>query len=145
MSDKFFLDTNIFVYAIEDYPEKKANIATNLIERGIETGAGVISLQVAQETLNVVTRKARVTLPLEDTKLLLRDTLQPLCTIFPSFALLHHGMELQSRYGFSFYDSLIVGAALEAECALLYSEDLQDGQKIAGLEVRNPFKVAAAS
>jgi predicted nucleic acid-binding protein len=47
---------------------------------------------------------------------------------------------LQSRYGFRFYDSLIVAAALEAGCDRLLSEDFQDGQRIEGLTVVNPFR-----
>ena len=49
------------------------------------------------------------------------------------------GCGIRTRYGFSFYDSLIVAAALEAGCTTLYSEDMQDGQRIEGLTIRNPF------
>ncbi|WP_411728328.1 PIN domain-containing protein [Methyloglobulus sp.] len=57
----------------------------------------------------------------------------------PSLALYRRGLDLQSRFGFSFYDSLIVAAALESDCTRLYTEDLQHGQKIEGLTIENPF------
>ena len=55
-------------------------------------------------------------------------------------ALYHRGLDLQIRYRFSFYDSLIVAAALEAGCKTLYSEDLQHAQEIEGLTIANPFR-----
>ena len=59
--------------------------------------------------------------------------------IAPTPELYQSGLRVQTRYGFSFYDSLIVAAALEAGCTTLYSEDMQDGQRIEGLTIRNPF------
>ena len=59
--------------------------------------------------------------------------------IEPTPELYRSGLQVQARYGFSFYDSLIVAAALEAGCATLYSEDMQHGQQIQGLTIRNPF------
>ena len=48
-------------------------------------------------------------------------------------------VSLQGRYGYSFYDSLIIAAALEVGCTRLYSEDLQHDQRIHGLTIVNPF------
>ncbi len=48
-------------------------------------------------------------------------------------------VDISERYGFHFFDSLIVAAALRAKCSILYTEDLQHGQKIEGLTIRNPF------
>jgi predicted nucleic acid-binding protein len=59
--------------------------------------------------------------------------------INPSPNLYQRGLDLQSRYQLSFYDSLIVAAALEGGCKTLYSEDLQHGQRIDGLTIKNPF------
>ncbi len=139
MSAKYFLDTNVLIYALEGQPTTKASIAEKLIEEAISSQAGIISLQVAQEVSNAVTRKARIKLPIDLALLFLRDTLMPLCRVFPTLELLHRGLELQDRYRYSFYDSLIIAAALEAKCDVLYSEDLQDGQRIDNLTVINPF------
>jgi predicted nucleic acid-binding protein len=69
----------------------------------------------------------------------LEQILAPLWRVMPSPALYRRGLELQSRHGLSFYDALIVAAALEAGCTRLYTEDLQHGQKIEGLLIQNPF------
>jgi predicted nucleic acid-binding protein len=71
---------------------------------------------------------------------LLRSLL-PLWRVMPSAALYIRALNLQSRFSFSFYDSLIVAAALECSCTRLLTEDLQDGQQIDGLTIENPFKV----
>jgi predicted nucleic acid-binding protein len=58
----------------------------------------------------------------------------------PTPALFERALEVQDRYGYAFYDALIVAAALEAGCTRLYSEDLQDGQRIGALTIENPFR-----
>ena len=63
----------------------------------------------------------------------------PLWSVMPSTRLYRHALDVRERYRFSFYDSLIVAAALEAGCTRLLSEDLQDGQVIEGLRIENPF------
>ena len=101
---------------------------------------GCISYQVVQETLNVVGRM--VGAGSERLTQLLEEILIPLWEInriTPTPELYRGGLEIQTRYGFSFYDSLIVTAAHEAGCTTLYSEDLQNGQQIRGLTIRNPF------
>jgi len=65
--------------------------------------------------------------------------LLPLWRIMPSQALYQSALDLHARYQFSFYDSLIIAAALAAGCTRLYSEDLQHGQRIEGLTIENPF------
>ena len=59
--------------------------------------------------------------------------------ILPTPELYRSGLRVQARYGYRFYDSLVVAAALQAGCTTLYSEDMQDGQRIEGLTIRNPF------
>ena len=75
----------------------------------------------------------------ENAQRFLEQILMPLWRIMPSPALYRRGLELQSRYGFSFHDALIVAAALESGCTRLYTKDLQHGQKIDGLVIENPF------
>jgi len=65
--------------------------------------------------------------------------LNPLWQVNPTQAFYRRGLDLQIRYQFSFYDSLIVAATLEAGCKTLYSEDMQHGQKIEQLTISNPF------
>ena len=63
----------------------------------------------------------------------------PLWKVNPTLTFYQRGLDLQAHYQFSFYDSLIVAAALEAGCKTLYSEDLQHDQRIEGLCIQNPF------
>ena len=139
MSAEDFLDTNIFVYMLDQTDDLKRRRAEQLVRRGIEDGTGRISYQVVQETLNVVTR--RLGFSPSDSRTLLADVLAPLWTVHPSRELYERGLALRDRYGFSFYDSMIVAGALEAGCVRLYSEDLQHGQRIQSLTIEDPFRV----
>ena len=138
MSAEDFLDTNIFVYMLDQTDDLKRRRAEQLVRRGIEAGTGRISYQVVQETLNVVTR--RLGFSPSDSRTLLADVLAPLWTVHPSQELYERGPALRDRYGFSFYASMIVAGALEAGCVRLYSEDLQHGQRIQSLTIEDPFR-----
>jgi predicted nucleic acid-binding protein len=139
MSAKFFLDTNIVVYTFDTRAPKKKRRALELVEQALRTQQGVVSTQVVQEFLNVATRKFAVPLKLSDAQQYLQDVLSPLCSVFPSIDLFRHALVLQQDTQYSFYDSLIIGGALQAGCDMLYSEDLQHGQYIRGLQILNPF------
>ena len=137
MNAENFIDTNVFIYLFDETDVRKRRLAENLIYQSLERGTDCISFQVVQETLNVLTRKlgARA----ERARLLLDDVLIPLWHIRPTPDLYRRGLALQTRYHFSFYDSLIVAASLEGNCVRLYSEDLQHGQQIQGLTIQSPF------
>ena len=134
-----FIDTNVFIYLFDEADEHKRTIAEQLIQKALETRSACISHQVIQETLNVVTRKMPSPMSAENAQRFLEQILMPLWRIMPSLALYRRGLDLQSRYSFSFYDALIVAAALESGCTRLYTEDLQHSQKIDGLVIENPF------
>ena len=138
MNGDFFLDTNVFVYLLDDTAPVKRQQADDLVQEALETRSGRISYQVVQETINVITRKLNATR--EQADRLLEDVLTPMWRVNPTRALIRHCLDLQARYGFSFYDSLIIAAALEAGCTRLYSEDLQHGQRIQDLVIENPFR-----
>ncbi|MFT4242638.1 MAG: PIN domain-containing protein [Acidovorax sp.] len=139
MSAADFLDSNVVVYAFDAAGGEKSSIASGIINTALRQGNAIISFQVVQETLNVIGRKfSRVATP-KDRKVALEQVLVPLWRIHPSPALYARGLGIQERYGFSFYDSLIVAAALEGGCTRLLSEDMQHGQQIEGLRVENPF------
>ena len=69
----------------------------------------------------------------------LDHVLTPLLRVTASTHLYHRGLDIQDRYQYGFYDSLIIAAALEAGCRRLLTEDLQDGQTIETLTIENPF------
>lgn len=139
MSVEYFIDTNLFIYQLEALEERKAATADRIIRKGIETRNACISFQVVQECLNTALRKAEIPLSTDETKQYLDNVLAPLFRVPASLSLYRRALDLQTRYRYGFYDSLIIAAALDAGCTLLYSEDLQDGQRIEGLTIRNPF------
>lgn len=139
MSAKHFLDTNVFVYSFDQSQPVKRERALALIADALQTGDGLISTQVIQEFLNVATRKFAVPLKVEDCKAYLVKVLHPLCQVYPDLALYETGLDIQQETGYSFYDSLILAGALRGGCAILYSEDLQAGQQVRGLQIVNPF------
>jgi predicted nucleic acid-binding protein len=113
--------------------DRRAIIAQQLIEAG-----GIIGVQQLNEFVSVARRKLRrswkeVLTALEDMRILCPDPI-PI-----SLGMHDASLGIAERYGFSIYDSLVIVAALEADCDTLYSEDMQSGQDIDGLTIRNPF------
>ena len=139
MSGVDFLDSNVFVYSVDNASPAKQAVALKLLEQAHTHQSAVISFQVVQETLHVLRRKFRVVAKAPDAHDFLRNVLAPLWRVQPSAALYARALDVQERYQFGFYDGLIVAAALEAGCTRLLSEDLQHGQRIEGLTIKNPF------
>ena len=133
-----FLDSNIFVYQLDRSDLRKSEVATVILERGTD-GTAVTSFQVVQETLSVISRNLPLSAPTTEARRYLDEVLSLYWTVMPSVRLYQAAIEIQSRYGFHFYDSLIIAAALEAGCDRLLSEDFQHGQRIEGLAIVNPF------
>jgi predicted nucleic acid-binding protein len=140
MSDRFFLDTNILVYSFDPVHSDKCDTARQLIEEGLESGSGCISFQVVQEFLSLTTRKFPSPMSVESAKKYLHGVLIPLCSVYAYAEIYAETLDIHQRWQYSFYDSLIIAAALRAGCITLYSEDLQHGQKIRGLMIQNPFR-----
>jgi predicted nucleic acid-binding protein len=139
MKGKYFIDTNIFVYTFDHTNRKKQKRSKEIIAEALEKSTGVVSYQVIQEFLNVSTKKFKFPLSLTDCQRYLNIILEPLCEVFSSIELYHHALEIMERWQYSFYDSLIISAALTADCKIIFSEDLQHNQKIHNLTVINPF------
>lgn len=140
MTDKFFLDTNILIYSFDSRVLAKQQQAQQLIAQALSSQHGTISFQVVQEFLNAARRKFANSLSLTDCQTYLAQVLMPLCQVFPQLDLYQKALVIEERYKYSFYDSLILAAALEAHCQILYTEDLQAGQLIEQrLRIVNPF------
>ena len=138
MIEKVFVDSNVLVYAHDADSGNKQRIAANAVAEILDARSGVLSIQVLQEFYSTVTRKLRSAMARDVARELLRGysswTIQPLTpddVIAASF--------LEQRHQLSFWDALIVQAALLAGAAKLLSEDLQHGQSIGGVTVENPF------
>ena len=135
MKDNIFLDSNILVYcysATDDFKQtiaRKISFLNNIF----------ISTQVINETVNVLYKKYKIEW----------SQLTELVTDFENNFLVHSltsantktAFKIAETYNFSFYDSLIITAALDCNCSILYSEDMSDGLLIDGvLKIVNPFK-----
>ena len=136
MTDKIFIDSNILIYSIDDGEPLKQEIADSIIERLSENG-GIISTQVLQEFFNVATKKLK--LP----KAFVKEVIERLADCFivhqNSVQDILHAIEISIKTQFSFWDSLIIAAAISENCIELYSEDLNDGQIVENLLIRNPL------
>lgn len=139
MSGRHFLDTNIFVYSFDASSPAKRERALGLIREAVATGAGVVSYQVVQEFFNVALRRFARPMSPDEAQQYLITVFRPLLAVESSLNLLQHGLYIRSRFNLSWFDSLIVAAAIEARCSVLYTEDLQDGFEVEGLRVENPF------
>ena len=143
MSAEAFLDTNVLVYCFDPGEPAKQQRARELVGEALRDGTAVISTQVAQEFLNLATRKFTHAFTGDDLRAYLDAVLAPLCQVFPDAALFRLALDVKDETGYGFYDSLIVAAALRAGCTRLYSEDMQDGRAIRGLVIENPFRTFA--
>jgi predicted nucleic acid-binding protein len=139
MSDRFFLDTNIFVYSFDRGAAAKSRRATQLIRTALKTQKGITSYQVVQEFFNVALQRFTQPMKVDEAEQYYGTILRPLLGIHSSQALYLDALHLQSRYRLSWYDSLIVAAAIQAQCQVLMTEDLQHGQQFGDLRIENPF------
>ena len=140
MSAEVFIDTNVFIYHLDTTDARKHALAERIVRDGLANGNACISFQVVQECLNTALRKAEVALELDAARSYMDTVLIPLLQVPASAALYHRALDVRARWRFSFYDSLIVAAALSAGCSRLLSEDLQHGQRIESMSIHNPFK-----
>jgi len=140
MNARFFLDTNALIYATDPGDPRKNAIAVDWLDRDVRTGEGVVSYQVVQEWFNVVLRKAAVRLDADEADRIYRLLIAPLWRVQSSPELIDAALNLYRKDSLSWWDSIIVAAALQAGCRTLLSEDLQDGREIEGMRIENPFR-----
>lgn len=136
---KCFFDTNVFLYEVDKSSPEKSDIALRLVQQALLHNNGRISYQVVQEFLRVALTKFSKTMTRQEAIAYLRDILEPMLEVESSLSLFEEALEIHARYKLSWYDSLIVAAAIEAKCDVLYTEDLQHGQRFGELVVTNPF------
>ena len=135
-----FFDTNILVYAFLPGDPLKMEQAQTLMGETVESTTGVISYQVWQEFASVAIRKFKVKASALEVMEVFNALSQTMQTVQSSERLFAAAVRLWSTYSLAWYDALIVAAALEGRCDVLYSEDLQDGLEIDGLRIVNPFR-----
>ena len=137
MTGKFFLDTNFLLYCFSnDEPDKRSRCLDLLQQPGKRTMAFAISTQVVNEFSSVMLGKFKKT-PAE-VKILVND-LNVFEIVRTDLPVIIEAINIHDQYRFSFWDSLIVSAAKSANCTAIFTEDMQDGQVVAGLTIQSPF------
>jgi predicted nucleic acid-binding protein len=134
MSDNVFLDTNVLVYLYSSAEPRKRDVSISILKNHICT----TSTQALNEFSNVFIKKYNVS-DTELKKYIL--SISNACYVrLITPKLVYHAIDLNSRYGYSYYDCLMIASALDSNCGILFSEDMKDGQIIEGsIEIINPF------
>jgi predicted nucleic acid-binding protein len=127
------------VYTFDASAPAKRDRAKLLVQSALASRMGRISFQVVQEFLNVALRKFAIPLRPKDAEDYLRLVLGPLCRHSPDPEFYQRALSMSTTASLSWYDSLILQAAMDLKCRILYSEDLQHGQVFGELRVENPF------
>lgn len=135
---KQFVDTNIFIYAYDLSAPEKNKAAKKLVANLWESGLGVISIQVLQELYVNLTRKLPNPVNREQAAQIVTD-LGYWQLHRPNLADLQKALTIEKEHNISFWDAMIVSSALQMDCKILWTEDLNSGQYLAELVVLNPF------
>lgn len=136
MTDRSFFDTKILVYADDKAAPAKQRRSIELVTQHRRARTGVLSLQVLQEYFVTVTRKLQVEATIARRKV---ELLAELDVFVPDVDDVLAAIDVHRLHGFSFWDALVLRAAKEAACTVLYTEDLQAGRSIDGVKIVNPF------
>lgn len=136
---KVFLDTNIIIYAYDISAGDKHKIAKKIYRDLWNSGLGVVSTQVLQEFFVNVIKKIPKPLDKRLAKKIISDLLKWDIVVNDGESILE-AVDIFSRYGYSFWDSLIIEAAIKSGSSILLSEDLSHEQIINGVTITNPFK-----
>ncbi len=133
-----FVDTNVLVYAFDKSSSPKKRVAERLMNELMEEDRLRVSTQVLQELFVTLTRKVSQPCSSEEALAVLEDlTAWPLMVI--DYAAIRAAVGLADQAKLSFWDALVVVAAARTGAAVLYTEDLNDGQEILGVRISNPF------
>ena len=139
MSDKYFVDTNILMYAHDASAGEKHERAKALVEELWRNRTGVVSTQVLQELSVNLRKKARRPLDAKATRDIVADYLTWQVIVNSGESILD-AIDLEAQYRISFWDALVVQAAQMSGVDVLYSEDLSDGQAYGSVRVINPLR-----
>jgi predicted nucleic acid-binding protein len=142
MSDRYFVDTNILMYAHDTAAGEKHQRARALVEELWETRSGVVSTQVLQELAVNLRRKARNPLDAKATRDVVSDYLTWQVVVNGGDSILE-ALDLEAKFQISFWDALVIQAAHASGAAVLYSEDLSDRQTYGVVRVINPLRAGA--
>jgi predicted nucleic acid-binding protein len=135
--DRIFVDTNILIFAYDATAGQKHAIASDILADLWNAGLGVVSTQVLQEFFVNVVQKIQRPVDIRLAKDIVKDLLKWHVVVNNGESILE-AIDIHKRYGYSFWDAMIIAAAIKGG-AFLMTEDLQDGQTIGGVSIKNPF------
>ena len=142
MTERIFVDTNVFIYARDDREPAKQSEARAWLRALGDRGSAVTSPQILGEYLNVLGKGKLAMDP---------ATLRPSARLIELWsvgetdtALISHGWELKASTGFQFWDCVVLAAALRAECSYLLSDDYEHGRRVDGTTIISPFRATPA-
>ena len=136
MSARSFFDTNILIYVDDKAAPAKQRRALDLVAEHRLAGTGVVSLQVLQEYFVSVTRRLHVDPRIARRKV---ELLAEFDVAAPDVGDILAAIDLHRLHGFSFWDALVLRAAKQSGCRVLFSEDMQEAREIDGVQIVNPF------
>ena len=138
---RFSLDTNVLVYAVDRDAGERHDWSRALLGRAARRDC-VLTVQALAEFFHVTTRKNL--LPIARARAFVRDWLDVFQVVSADTAALVDAMDAVEEHRLSFWDAMLWATALHAGCSAILSEDLQDGRRLSGVEIINPFNVDAA-
>jgi len=137
MSTNVFVDTNVFIYAQIAGTESKHSVACDLLKKQLLNKNIFISTQVLGEVYSAMRKYKRTHAEITH---LLNEMIQGLNIAMVSLVTVRRGLTIVEKYGYSYWDSLLLAVAVENDCDIFYSEDMQHNHIIEGkLTIRNPF------
>jgi predicted nucleic acid-binding protein len=137
MPARSFFDTNVLIYADDKAAPSKQRRALELVAEHRRARTGVVSLQVLQEYFVTVTKKLQVEAQIARRKV---ELLAEFDVAAPEVVDILAAIDLHRLHGFSFWDALILRAAKQSGCSVLFSEDMQAAREIDGIRIVNPFQ-----
>jgi predicted nucleic acid-binding protein len=139
MKDKYFVDSNILVYANDRSEKVKHERAKQILFDGISKQDIAVSTQVLSEFYVTVTKKIKIKLPVDIAKKEI-ELLRTIEIVEIDFNLIIQAINISTKNNLSYWDALILSAAQKARCTILYSEDLSTGQTMDTVTIINPFQ-----
>jgi len=136
MSVRSFFDTNVLIYTDDASAPAKQQRAVDLVAQHFRAGSGVLSLQILQEYFVTVTKKLGVDAKIARRKI---ELLAEFNVVTTDLADVLAAIDLNRLHGFHFWDALMVRAAKQSGCRVLFSEDMPYGQEVEGIRIVNPF------
>lgn len=138
MSDRYFVDTNILLYAHDTTAGAKHLRAKALLQHLWQSQQGLLSTQVLQEFCANIRKKCDAPISLHEVQAIVQDYLTwEVVTNAPQA--ISRALDFEARYRISFWDALILRSAEEGGASIVYSEDLTSGQRYGSVQVINPL------